>query len=104
MPRQGAEVPRGATTFGGVAWAQHRGIKAVEVRVDDGPWQQAQLGASYSNDTWRLWSFPWQAETPGPHEIAVRATDSTGTVQTPDEADVVPDGATGWHTVSFDVQ
>ncbi|KQY10014.1 oxidoreductase [Mycobacterium sp. Root135] len=104
VPRQGAEVPRGATTFGGVAWAQHRGIKAVEVRVDDGPWQPAQLGASYSNDTWRLWSFPWQAETPGPHEIAVRATDSTGTVQTPDEADVVPDGATGWHTVSFDVQ
>ncbi|OPX09696.1 molybdopterin-dependent oxidoreductase [Mycobacterium sp. AT1] len=104
VPRQGAEVPRGATTFGGVAWAQHRGITAVEVRVDDGPWQQAQLGASYSNDTWRLWSFPWQAETPGPHEIAVRATDSTGTVQTQDEADVVPDGATGWHTVSFDVQ
>ena len=104
VPRQGAEVPRGATTFGGVAWAQHRGITAVEVRVDDGPWQPAQLGASYSNDTWRLWSFPWQAETPGPHEIAVRATDSTGTVQTQDEADVVPDGATGWHTVSFDVQ
>ncbi|KAA0091451.1 oxidoreductase [Mycolicibacterium sp. P1-18] len=104
VPRQGAEVPRGATTFGGVAWAQHRGVKAVEVRVDDGPWQPAQLGASYSNDTWRLWSFPWQAETPGPHEIAVRATDASGTVQTQDEADVVPDGATGWHTVSFDVQ
>ena len=104
VPRQGAEVPRGATTFGGVAGAQHRGITAVEVRIDDGPWQPAQLGASYSNDTWRLWSFPWQAETPGPHEIAVRATDSTGTVQTQDEADVVPDGATGWHTVSFDVQ
>lgn len=103
VPRQGAEVPRGATTFGGVAWAQHRGITAVEVRVDDGPWQPAQLGASYSNDTWRLWSFPWQA-TPGSHEVAVRATDATGTVQTSDEADVVPDGATGWHTVSFDVQ
>lgn len=104
VPRQGAVVPRGATTFGGVAWAQHRGITAVEVRIDDGPWQPAQLGVSYSNDTWRLWSFRWQAETPGPHEIAVRATDSTGTVQTADEADVVPDGATGWHTVSFDVQ
>ena len=81
---------------------EHRGIKAVEVRIDDGPWQQAQLGASYSNDAWRLWSFPWTA-TPGPHVIAVRATDNTGEVQTEQRAGVIPDGATGWHTVSFDV-
>ncbi|MCV7424825.1 molybdopterin-dependent oxidoreductase [Mycobacterium yunnanensis] len=103
VPRPGAVVPRGATTFGGVAWAQHRGIKTVEVRIDEGPWQQATLGASYSNDTWRLWSFPWQADAPGSHTITVRATDATGAVQTQDEADVVPDGATGWHSVSFDV-
>lgn len=103
VPRSGAEIPRGSTTFGGVAWAQQRGIEAVEVRIDEGPWQQAELGASYSNDTWRLWSFPWQAAEPGPHRITVRATDGTGAVQTSDEADVVPDGATGWHTVSFDV-
>jgi DMSO/TMAO reductase YedYZ molybdopterin-dependent catalytic subunit len=102
VPRGGANVPKGPTTFGGVAWAQQRGIKAVEVRVDDAPWQQARLGASYSNDTWRLWSFPWEA-TPGAHTVAVRATDLTGAVQTDAQADVVPDGATGWHTVSFDV-
>jgi DMSO/TMAO reductase YedYZ molybdopterin-dependent catalytic subunit len=104
VPRRGAVVPKGPTTFGGVAWAQQRGIKAVEVRIDDGPWRPARLGASYSNDAWRLWSFPWQADAPGSHEIAVRATDSTGTVQTSDRADVVPDGATGWHTVSFTVR
>jgi DMSO/TMAO reductase YedYZ molybdopterin-dependent catalytic subunit len=103
VPRSGQVVAKGPTTFGGVAWAQQRGIKAVEVRIDDGPWQQAQLGASYSKDTWRLWSFAWQAGDPGSHRIAVRATDGTGAVQTSDEADVVPDGATGWHTVSFDV-
>jgi hypothetical protein len=90
-------------TFGGVAWAQERGVKAVEVRIDDGPWLPAQLGASYSKDTWRLWSFPWQAVDPGSHEIAVRATDGTGAVQTSEQADVLPDGATGWHTVSFDI-
>ena len=38
--------PRGPVRFGGVAWAQHRGVKAVEVRIDDGPWQPAQLGAA----------------------------------------------------------
>jgi DMSO/TMAO reductase YedYZ molybdopterin-dependent catalytic subunit len=102
VPRRGQKIDAGPTTFGGVAWAQHRGIKAVEVRIDDGPWQQAQLGASYSNDAWRLWSFPWNA-TPGAHTVAVRATDNTGAVQTGDQMGVIPDGATGWHTVSFDV-
>ncbi len=104
VPRSGEDVARGPVTFGGVAWAQNRGVKAVEVRIDDGPWQQAQLGASYSNDTWRLWSFPWQAEGSGSHTISVRATDNTGAVQTEQWADPVPDGATGWHSVDFAVK
>ncbi len=103
VPRSGADVARGPVTFGGVAWAQNRGVKAVEVRIDDGPWQQAQLGAGYSNDAWRLWSFPWQATAPGSHSITVRATDNTGAVQTEEWADPVPDGATGWHSVDFAV-
>ena len=104
VPRSGQDVAQGEVTFGGVAWAQHRGIKAVEVSIDDGDWQPAQLGESYSNDTWRLWSFPWQGGQPGLHEIRVRATDADGVVQTEEQADVVPDGATGWHTVSFAVR
>jgi DMSO/TMAO reductase YedYZ molybdopterin-dependent catalytic subunit len=104
VPRSGADVPRGPTRFGGVAWAQNRGVRAVEVRIDEGPWQPATLGAAYSNDTWRLWSFDWQAEQPGLHTITVRATDNTGAVQTADLADVVPDGATGWHSVDFAVK
>lgn len=103
VPRSGQDIPAGPVRFGGVAWAQPRGVRAVEVRIDEGPWQQATLGTAYSDDTWRLWSFDWQADRPGPHLIAVRATDNTGYVQTSDMADVVPDGATGWHTVSFSV-
>ena len=108
VPRSEQDVPAGPVTFGGVAWAQHRGIRAVEVRIDSpaaqGVWQPAALGASYSNDTWRLWSLPWQATAPGEHTISVRATDNTGYVQTEDTADPVPDGATGWHQVSFAVR
>ncbi|MCV7345577.1 molybdopterin-dependent oxidoreductase [Mycolicibacterium rhodesiae] len=103
VPRDGQKVAKGPVTFGGVAWAQNRGVKAVEVRIDDGPWQQAQLGAAYSNDTWRLWSFPWTATQNGFHTITVRATDNTGAVQTQDQAPPAPDGATGWHSVSFEV-
>jgi len=108
VPRSGQEVARGPVTFGGVAWAQNRGVKTVEVRIDSpnkqGTWQQAQLGAGYSNDAWRLWSFPWQAEDVGSHKISVRATDNTGTTQTDQRADPVPDGASGWHSVDFAVQ
>lgn len=108
VPRSGQEVPLGAVTFGGVAWAQNRGVRAVEVRIDgpagQGVWQPAQLGATYSNETWRLWSLPWQATAEGPYTATVRATDNTGEVQTEDQADVVPDGATGWHQVSFTVR
>jgi DMSO/TMAO reductase YedYZ molybdopterin-dependent catalytic subunit len=108
VPRSGADVSQGPVTFGGVAWAQNRGVRAVEVRIDSpdkqGDWEPAALGANYANDTWRLWSFPWQATRPGSHTISVRATDNTGAVQTADLADPVPDGATGWHTVSFAVK
>lgn len=107
VPRSGQDVPRGPVTFGGVAWAQNRGVRNVEVRIDgpdgQGDWRQAELGAPYSNETWRLWSFAWQASESGRHTITVRATDNTGAVQTADIADPIPDGATGWHSVDFEV-
>lgn len=103
VPRSGQAVPMGPVVFGGVAWAQNRGIRAVEVRIGDGGWQPATLGASYSNETWRLWSFPWQARSSGKQVITVRAVDNTGAVQTEDRANPAPDGATGWHSVKFTV-
>jgi DMSO/TMAO reductase YedYZ molybdopterin-dependent catalytic subunit len=103
VPRGGQNVPMRPIVFGGVAWAQNRGVRSVEVRIDDGGWQPADLGASYSNQTWRLWSFPWQAKSPGNHTITVRATDNSGATQTADQVGSVPDGATGWHTVNFTV-
>lgn len=102
VPHSGQRIPPGVTTFGGVAWAQGRGVRAVEVRIDDEGWRPAELGASYSNDTWRLWSYRWVA-TEGTHTITARATDNTGAVQTSDEAGVMPDGATGLPSVSFSV-
>ncbi|AFM16556.1 sulfite oxidase-like oxidoreductase [Mycolicibacterium chubuense NBB4] len=104
VPRAGQDVPVGPVTFGGVAWAQNRGVRAVEVQMDDGEWQQATLGAGYSGDTWRLWSFNWVARDTGFHKITVRATDNTGYTQTAERADPVPDGATGWHSITFAVR
>ncbi|WP_326719177.1 molybdopterin-dependent oxidoreductase [Streptomyces sp. NBC_00243] len=101
-PAAGRRLEQGLVMVAGVAWAQHRGVSAVEVRVDDGPWQQAQLAAVPSVDTWRQWSWPWQA-TPGKHRLQVRATDNTGQVQTGRVHKPLPDGATGRHTIELTV-
>jgi len=101
-PGTGRRVSRGMVLVAGVAWAQHRGVSAVEVRADDGPWQRATLAAVPSIDTWRQWSWPWEAG-PGRHRLQARATDGAGDVQTGQQHKPVPDGATGWHTISVSV-
>ncbi|MDG4793937.1 molybdopterin-dependent oxidoreductase [Micromonospora sp. WMMD1082] len=101
-PRPRNRPAAGPVTVAGVAWAQHRGIERVEVRVDGGPWQEAELASAVSVDTWVQWSWQWAA-TPGKHILQVRATDSTGEPQTGELRDVAPDGATGWHTVTLTV-
>ena len=93
-------VDSGKVRVAGIAWAQHTGIEKVEVRLDSGPWQPAVLSAEVSIDTWRMWWAQLDAR-PGSHQVAVRATDRSGYTQTGQIADVVPDGATGWHTITF---
>ncbi len=102
VPREGQRLSTGTQKIAGVAWAQHRGIEAVEVKVDDGPWQPARLATDVSDDAWRQWVFDWDATTGG-HTIAVRATDKAGTTQTDERTPVAPDGATGHHTISVSV-
>lgn len=103
VPDGNRSIDAGRTAVAGVAWAQHTGIRAVEVRVDAGPWRPARLAAVPSTDTWRQWVYEWDAR-PGSHRLAVRATDEAGTVQPADRRDPFPDGATGWHTVDVQVK
>jgi DMSO/TMAO reductase YedYZ molybdopterin-dependent catalytic subunit len=98
VPRRRSSVPAGRRPVAGVAWAPTRGIGRVEVRIDDGPWQPATLATQLDVDTWRQWSFAWDAR-PGRHVIAVRATDGQGDLQTDERTDVAPDGASGHHTI-----
>ncbi len=97
-PKPFARPKAGAVMVAGVAWAQHRGIDKVEIRVDDGPWEEAVLAPEASRDTWRQWSYAWRAGKGG-HTLTVRATDRTGETQTERRTGTVPDGASGWHSV-----
>ncbi len=102
VPRPFQQVRAGRTAVAGVAWAPHRGIDAVQVRVDNGPWHQAHLAAADGIDTWRQWVWPWDA-APGLHQLQVRATDGTGATQPARRTGVFPDGATGWDSAAVTV-
>ncbi|MGW4057381.1 molybdopterin-dependent oxidoreductase [Amycolatopsis sp. NPDC004747] len=98
-----AGVTAGKVRLAGTAWAQHTGIAKVEVRLDQGEWREATLSAEVSKDTWRMWWI--ELDVPkGTHQASVRATDQDGYTQTENRADPVPDGATGWHSVTLDAR
>ena len=101
-PRPGRGLAPGRVVIAGVAWAQPRGVEAVEVRVDGAPWRAARLAGGAGDDAWRQWVLDWDA-APGRHRIEVRATDRTGQVQTELRAEPFPEGATGWHSVEVTV-
>ncbi|MFD3746073.1 molybdopterin-dependent oxidoreductase [Nocardia sp. NPDC058633] len=101
-PRGRGRIPQGRTVIAGVAWAQHRGVTGVEVQIDDGDWRPARLSTEVTVDTWRQWTYDWEA-TPGQHTLRARTTDTTGAPQTAVEQDVIPDGATGYPTLTVQV-
>jgi DMSO/TMAO reductase YedYZ molybdopterin-dependent catalytic subunit len=102
VPNGSSTMRAGRTPVAGVAWAQHKGIDAVEVRVDGGNWNRARLAAVPGIDTWRQWVWEWDA-TPGNHVIQARATDATGYTQTAALAPPEPNGATGYPTMNVSV-
>ncbi len=102
VPSGGSTVGPGRVPVAGVAWAQHKGVDAVEVRVDGGPWQQATLAAVPGIDTWRQWTWDWDTAgyQAGSRLLEARATDATGYTQTSLVADVAPNGASGYPRAS----
>jgi DMSO/TMAO reductase YedYZ molybdopterin-dependent catalytic subunit len=103
VPTGNVPVSAGPVTVAGVAWAQHKGIDAVHVRIDNGPWNQARLAAVPGIDTWRQWSWDWDA-TKGNHVIEARATDATGYTQTTVQEPPEPNGASGYPAIQVTVQ
>jgi DMSO/TMAO reductase YedYZ molybdopterin-dependent catalytic subunit len=99
-PAPFATVAAGPVTVAGVAYAQHRGIDRVEVRVDGGPWVTAELATEVNPDTWRMWRARLDLP-PGAHTVESRATDRTGATQPETRVPPIPDGATGWHSTQF---
>ncbi|WP_146338879.1 molybdopterin-dependent oxidoreductase [Nesterenkonia sp. NBAIMH1] len=97
-------LPAGDVVIAGSAWAQHVGIERVEVQIDGGEWEPAELSSEVSIDTWRQWRHMFSDAQPGRHWVSVRAISADGEVQTGDRRDPIPNAATGRHRIDFEVQ
>jgi DMSO/TMAO reductase YedYZ molybdopterin-dependent catalytic subunit len=82
---------------GGIAFSGDRGISKVEVRVDGGPWAEAELRSPLSDTTWVIWHFEWPFEE-GEHTFEVRCAEADGTPQIEETRSNRPSGATGLHS------
>jgi DMSO/TMAO reductase YedYZ molybdopterin-dependent catalytic subunit len=79
---------------GGIAYSGDRGISKVEVRVDGGPWQEAQIRAPLSETTWVIWRYEWPFAA-GDHTFKVRCSEADGTPQIEKDSAARPDGSSG---------
>jgi DMSO/TMAO reductase YedYZ molybdopterin-dependent catalytic subunit len=86
--------------IGGIAHAGARGISKVEVQVDGGPWEPAELRTPLSQLTWVIWRYDWPYQS-GRHTFWVRCYEGNGTPQITSPSPPEPNGATGLDSKSM---
>jgi DMSO/TMAO reductase YedYZ molybdopterin-dependent catalytic subunit len=69
-------------------------LESVEIKIDDGPWQRAEIDPSSTAYSWKLFYVTWNDARPGEHTITSRVTDVTGRVQP--TADQMPEKPSRW--------
>jgi len=86
--------------IGGIAHAGARGVSKVEVQVDGGPWERAELRIPLSELTWVIWRYDWAYQS-GRHTFTVRCYEGNGTPQIVTASPPEPSGATGLDSKSM---
>ena len=69
-------------------------LRAIEVRIDEGPWMAAQIDEQSTQYSWKLFTYEWEGAAPGEHTIVSRAVDINGNVQPLQEE--MPEKVTIW--------
>lgn len=69
-------------------------LRSVEVKIDNGPWQEATIDPQSSKYSWKLFSLMWDNAAPGEHTIVSRVTDINGHVQP--TAEQMPEKISRW--------
>ncbi len=75
-PADGAEVELGPgeVVVRGVAWSGAAPIAGVDVRVDEGPWQPAEMVGEASGVSWQGWELVVRLDRQGMATVRSRAT------------------------------
>jgi DMSO/TMAO reductase YedYZ molybdopterin-dependent catalytic subunit len=100
-PMDGAKITANRPTYiAGVAFSGTKGISEVDVSTDAGKtWRQATLKQPLSGLTWVLWELAWQPVR-GTSIVTVRAIDLEGNVQNPHVEPPLPNGSSGYHSIT----
>ncbi len=104
-PLTGSSIKANQTTYiAGVAFSGNKGISEVDVSTDAGQtWQRAILKQPLSGFTWVLWELAWQPPKAGSYTVIARAIDLEGNVQDPNEEPPLPNGSSGYHSITLNV-
>lgn len=103
-PADGGKIRGANFVLTGYAITDLAGIKAVELSFDDGrSWQPASIFSNPSPQVWTFWKYVWVNPANGKYTLRVRALDGRGQLQTAQNADPFPEGASGYHRVKIQV-
>lgn len=80
-PAAEAQVDRGELAIRGVAWSGAAPIARVEVKLEDGPWQEARMLGERKRHSWQWWELISKVDRPGTYVIRARASDMAGRIQ-----------------------
>ncbi|MGZ4974914.1 MAG: Ig-like domain-containing protein [Limisphaerales bacterium] len=81
--QNGAQVKAGKTIdVKGIAFDGGKGIRQVEVSINDGKWTPAKLGKDLGKYSFREWHAKWTPAKPGNYTLKVCATNNAGQMQT----------------------
>jgi DMSO/TMAO reductase YedYZ molybdopterin-dependent catalytic subunit len=88
----------GTVRFSGAAWTDGAPLTRVEVRIDDGPWQAAELEKKQEDApyAWTFWHYGWTKPQSGEHVVVSRAVDAEGRQQPAAEDDAIKLKKTYW--------
>ena len=99
LPANRSMLSSETVTVAGVAWAPPHGIEQVDVAIDDGPWQPAEMSVELAPTMWRHWRLRFDADA-GEHRVRARAIGRRAT-QSEHAAPPYPVGASGHHEIRF---
>jgi len=105
VPAAGSTITLKKRIISGIAFAGDRSISKVEVSTDDGKsWRQAYMKPPASGTSWVVWGYEWTPPSAGKYTVQVRAYDGAGKVQVARRTEPYPNGATGYHRVTYSVK